>query len=68
MPLNAPGILTENQLYAVTAYLLFLNHVIGERDEMNEMTLPKVVMPNRNGFIDVHNSLQPPNSKANDKH
>ncbi|MGR9114798.1 MAG: c-type cytochrome [Gammaproteobacteria bacterium] len=54
MPLNYPGILTDNQLYAVTAYLLFLNDIIGERDEMNESTLPKVKMPNREGFIDVY--------------
>lgn len=56
MPLNTPGILTNNQLYAVTAYLLFLNHIIGERDEMNATALPKVVMPNQKGFIDAYRS------------
>ena len=56
MPLNAPGILNNDQLYAVTAYLLYLNHLIKETDVINASTLPKVKMPNRNGFI---NSYQP---------
>jgi cytochrome c len=54
MPLNAPGSLTTNQLYAVTAYLLFLNGIIEETSIMNELTLPKVMMPNRNGFINIY--------------
>lgn len=54
MPLDSPGILNDDQLYAVTAYLLFLNHIIDERDEMNASTLPKVTMPNRQGFIDIY--------------
>ncbi len=51
MPLNAPGSLNNNQVYAVTAYLLFLNGIIEEHEVMNASTLPKVKMPNRNGFI-----------------
>ena len=51
MPMNAPGSLTNDELYAVTAYLLFANKIIGERDEMNAKTLPRVRMPNREGFI-----------------
>ena len=50
MPMNAPGSLTADEVYAVTAYLLFANGVIGERDEMNASTLPRVKMPNRDGF------------------
>ena len=65
MPLNSPGILTENQLYAVTAYLLFLNNIIGERDEMNAATLPKVKMPNQQGFIDVYTDELKRGSSAN---
>lgn len=65
MPLNSPGILTEDQLYAVTAYLLFLNNIIGERDEMNTTTLPKVEMPNRQGFIDVYKDELKRGSSAN---
>ena len=54
MPMTAPGSLTDDEVYAVTAYLLFLNGIIKETDEMNAKTLPKVVMPNRDGFIDLY--------------
>ena len=54
MPLNAPGILNTNELYAVTAYLLYLNGIIEENAIMNEKTLPAVVMPNRHGFINIY--------------
>ncbi len=54
MPLNAPGSLNHDQLYAVTAYLLYLNHLIQETQLMNASTLPKVKMPNRNGFINQY--------------
>ncbi len=51
MPMNAPGSLSADQVYGVTAYLLFANKIIGEKDEMNAQTLPKVKMPNRDGFV-----------------
>lgn len=51
MPLNAPRSLTDDQVYAVTAYLLHINGIIGERVEMNAKTLPEVKMPNREGFV-----------------
>lgn len=51
MPYQAPGSLSDDEIYAVTAYLLFLNGVIGERDEMNGDTLPAVRMPNRDNFV-----------------
>lgn len=54
MPLTAPGSLTDDELYAVTAYLLYLNGIIGQQDEMNAKTLPRVNMPNREGFINVY--------------
>jgi mono/diheme cytochrome c family protein len=50
MPYVAPHTLTADETYAVTAYLLALNGVIGEGDVMDATTLPKVVMPNRDGF------------------
>ena len=55
MPPNAPGSLTPDQLYAVTAYLLAANKVIAETEEMSAKTLPAVKMPNHDGFtwIDV---------------
>lgn len=51
MPLDAPGSLSSEQVYAVTAYLLHLNGVIGEQMEINATTLPQVKMPNREGFV-----------------
>ncbi len=55
MPPSAPGSLTANDVYAVTAYLLAANKIIGETDEMTAATLAKVKMPNRDGFdwIDI---------------
>lgn len=53
MPLNAPGSLSADEVYALTAYLLFENGLIGEREEMNASTLPRVRMPNRDGFIGI---------------
>jgi cytochrome c len=50
MPYQAPGTLTAKQVYAVTAYILFMNNIIGERQKLNESTLSKVRMPNRDGF------------------
>lgn len=57
MPAGAPGSLSADEIYSVTAYLLAANKVIGETDEMNAETLPAVKMPNRDGFdwIDVQN-------------
>jgi len=51
MPFDHPGTLAADQVYALTAYLLALNGIIGERDVMNEQTLPRVQMPNRTGFV-----------------
>ncbi|MEA3092753.1 MAG: S-disulfanyl-L-cysteine oxidoreductase SoxD [Caballeronia sp.] len=51
MPYNESKTLTNDELYAVAAYILQLNGVIGENDTMNAETLPKVRMPNRDGFV-----------------
>ena len=50
MPFNAPQSLKSDEVYSITAYLLFLNGIIGEADVMDATTLPKVQMPNRRGF------------------
>lgn len=50
-PLDEPGSLTSDQVYAVTAYLLYLNGIIGENDVIDAKTLPQVRMPNRDGFV-----------------
>jgi cytochrome c len=51
MPWQAPRTLTNEEVYALTAYILSLNRIIGPGDTMNAQTLPKVRMPNRDGFI-----------------
>jgi cytochrome c len=51
MPYNAPRSLKDDEVYALTAYILSLNKLIGENDVMNEKTLPQVKMPNRDNFI-----------------
>jgi cytochrome c len=55
MPLDAPRSLSDDQVYAVTAYLLFLNGIINPGITLDAPTLAKVEMPNRNGFIRVQN-------------
>jgi cytochrome c len=59
MPYIQPQSLTDDEVYAVTAYLLNLNGIIGEADEMNARTLPKVKMPNRDNFIIMYPSRRP---------
>jgi mono/diheme cytochrome c family protein len=51
MPYNAPRSLTDHEVYALTAYILSLNKLIGENDVMDAKTLPQVKMPNRDNFI-----------------
>lgn len=51
MPYLQSQSLSDDEVYAVTAYLLHLNGIIGDNDEMNAQTLPKVKMPNQPNFI-----------------
>ena len=51
MPYQQPRSLSDDEVYALTAYILAANKLIGENDAMNAATLPKVRMPNRDGFI-----------------
>ena len=51
MPWPSPRTLSNDEVYALTAYILALNKIIGEGDVMNAQTLPKVKMPNRDNFI-----------------
>jgi len=50
MPFQMPRTLTDNEVYALTAYILSLNKLIGENDAMDAQTLPKVKMPNAGKF------------------
>ena len=51
MPWTQPRSLTNDEVYAITAYILAENKLIGPTDVMNAQTLPKVKMPNADNFI-----------------
>ncbi len=51
MPRNQGGTLSANEVYALTAFILAKSNIIKEDDVMDAKTLPKVQMPNRNGFV-----------------
>jgi cytochrome c len=51
MPLDRPGTLTHDQVYSLVAFLLHMNGIIGENDVLDAKTLPKIRMPNRDGFV-----------------
>ncbi len=50
MPLNREGTLSPNEVYSLVAFLLSKNGVIQEDEVMDAQSLPKVKMPNRDGF------------------
>ena len=50
MPLGKEGSLTSNEVYALTAFLLYKHDIIKEDEVMNAQSLPRVKMPNRDGF------------------
>jgi len=50
MPLGKEGTLTANEVYALTAYLLFVNKVIPEDQALDKESLPKVKMPMRDDY------------------
>jgi len=54
MPLNAPGSLTYDQVYAVSAYILSQAKIVPPDAVINQDNLAKVAMPNRDGFIPDH--------------
>ena len=51
MPWQQPRTLSDDEVYALTAYILAENRLIGANDVMNAKTLPQVKMPNRDNFI-----------------
>lgn len=54
MPMTEPGSLNDNETYALTAYLLYLNNIVAEDAVLNKETLMQVKMPNVDGFINVY--------------
>lgn len=51
MPFQETQSLSSDELYAVSAYILHLNGIVGANDVLDAKSLPKVRMPNRDGFI-----------------
>jgi S-disulfanyl-L-cysteine oxidoreductase SoxD len=51
MPFTQPRSLSDQEVYSLVAFLLAQNKLIGENDEINATTLPKVRMPNRDNFV-----------------
>ena len=51
MPLNAPQSLNPDEVYAVSAYVLFLNGIVAQDATLDADTLAKIKMPNRGGFV-----------------
>jgi len=51
MPFDRPTVMSADDVYAVTGFLLNLNGIIAEQDVMDAKTLPAVRMPNRDGFV-----------------
>lgn len=51
MPLDRPGTLTHHQVYSLVAFLLEMNAVIGENEVIDAKKLPRIKMPNRDGFV-----------------
>jgi cytochrome c len=53
MPYQAPQSLSNDQVYALSAYILYLNNIIQKDDVIDAKTLRLVKMPNRDGFIPI---------------
>jgi len=51
MPRYQEGSLSVEEVYSLTAFVLFRNEIVKEDDVIDAKTLPKIQMPNRNGFI-----------------
>ncbi len=51
MPFDRPGSLSDDQVYAVTAYLLRINDIVAEGAELDAARLARIHMPNREGFV-----------------
>jgi S-disulfanyl-L-cysteine oxidoreductase SoxD len=59
MPFTQPQSLSNDEVYALAAYILSLNGIIDDKEVMNAKTLPKVKMPNRAKFFSVYPNSGP---------
>lgn len=64
MPLNAPQSLSPDEVYAVSAYVLFLNGIVSQDATLDADNLAKVKMPNRDGFVSAYPPLRPGEPQA----
>lgn len=55
MPADAPKSLSDDEVYQVVAYVLYMNGIVDEDQELNATTLPQIEMPNAGGFVDRSN-------------
>jgi cytochrome c len=60
MPLTAPQSLTNDEAYAVTAYILSIDAIVAKDARLDAASLPHVVMPNRAGVVDWEPKLRRP--------
>lgn len=51
MPSPEPGSLSNPEVYALTAYVLYLNEIVSFEQELNAQSLPNIVMPARDKFV-----------------
>jgi mono/diheme cytochrome c family protein len=67
MPYQAPGTLSGDETYAVVAYLLNLNGIVGDKAHLNKDRLAAIRMPNRDGFVPdaEFSQMSPSQRKAN---
>jgi len=54
MPVGNEGTLTADEVYSLTAYLLFVNKVIPEDLVLDKQSLPKVKMPIGDDYAKLH--------------
>jgi len=69
MPYPVPGSLSNDDIYAVSAYILSLNGILPADGKLDRDTLPKIKMPNRDGFIPdpvfkIDNEQGPPTKRG----
>jgi mono/diheme cytochrome c family protein len=59
MPFDQPSSLSPNGVYSVVAFLFYRNGIIKENDTLDATSLPKIQMPNRNGFFPARPEWKP---------
>jgi cytochrome c len=65
MPPQNPGSLSADETYSATAFILYLNGIVEDEEAIDAKSLPKVKMPNRDGFVpDPRPDTKPPRPGA----